>query len=301
MTVADYLDQPENRQTSITSNESSAEKQHPMTDVIRTKQQRQEQLTTTFPKKRPVATDYFDQPEDGLTTIDSNEPAVKKQRTTDGSLQQREQLIATLQKKHEPIQEEKPQTTIPEKRPTAVDYSDQEDKPTTNSNEPSTKKQRLASARIHEPVETDHIRSSNTDVYISARKSMTVRTYLHSKSKRTEAVALLESGATENFIELKYAEWLHVTITDLRCAYLLTYLMQRRPRISPIFNFYTLGTCTVQGTFSSDGKRSSQSRTSLFRLSFASLLIIRFLLASSRSVSVLGPCTVHKRCNMYCT
>jgi hypothetical protein len=86
---------------------------------------------------------------------------------------------------------------------------------------------------------------------------------------------------------------------------LLTHLPHwRRPRSVwdlPIFNFYALGTCTVQGTLSSDGRRSSQSRTSLSRLSFVSLLIIRFLLALSRSVSVLGPCTVHKRCNMYGT
>jgi hypothetical protein len=55
---------------------------------------------------------------------------------------------------------------------------------------------------------------------------------------------------------------------------------QRRPRSDwdlPIFNFYALGTCTVQGTLASTGRRSSQSRTSLFRLSFASLLIIHFI------------------------
>jgi hypothetical protein len=44
---------------------------------------------------------------------------------------------------------------------------------------------------------------------------MTVRTYVHSKSKRTEAIALLDSGATENFMELKYAEWLQLPIKRL--------------------------------------------------------------------------------------
>jgi hypothetical protein len=44
---------------------------------------------------------------------------------------------------------------------------------------------------------------------------MTVRTYVHSKSKRTEALALLDSGATENFLELKYAEWLQLPIKRL--------------------------------------------------------------------------------------
>jgi hypothetical protein len=44
---------------------------------------------------------------------------------------------------------------------------------------------------------------------------MMVRTYVHSKSKWTEAIALLDSGATENFIELKYAEWLQLPIKRL--------------------------------------------------------------------------------------
>jgi hypothetical protein len=70
-------------------------------------------------------------------------------------------------------------------------------------------------ARTSEPIDVDHIRSSNTDVYISARKSMTVRTYIHSKSKQAEAVALLDSGATENFLNLKYAEWLQLPIKRL--------------------------------------------------------------------------------------
>jgi hypothetical protein len=68
---------------------------------------------------------------------------------------------------------------------------------------------------VHNPGNADHIRSSNTDVYISARKSMTVWTYVHSKSKRTEAIALLDSGATENFMELKYAEWLQLPVKRL--------------------------------------------------------------------------------------
>jgi hypothetical protein len=98
----------------------------------------------------------------------------------------------------------------------ATDYFDQEDGSTpTRTDEPSTKKQRLASTRVHEPVITDHIRSSNTDVYILARKSMMVRTYVHSKNKRAETVALLDSGATENFMNLKYAEWLQLPVKRL--------------------------------------------------------------------------------------
>jgi hypothetical protein len=35
---------------------------------------------------------------------------------------------------------------------------------------------------------------------------MTLRVFIHSRSKRAEAVALLDSGATENFMNIKYAQ-----------------------------------------------------------------------------------------------
>jgi hypothetical protein len=44
---------------------------------------------------------------------------------------------------------------------------------------------------------------------------MTVRSYLHSCAKRAEATTLLDSGATENFINLQYARWLKLPIKQL--------------------------------------------------------------------------------------
>jgi hypothetical protein len=41
---------------------------------------------------------------------------------------------------------------------------------------------------------------------------MTLRTYVHSRSKRAEVVALLNCGATENFMNLQYAKYLHLPI-----------------------------------------------------------------------------------------
>jgi hypothetical protein len=194
----DRFNQPRNEQTVI-SNKPLIERQHPVTEALRTK------------RRRPTSTEYSSPPEDRSTTIYSNEPSTKKQRTTDKP--PIEEQPAEGQEESNIVPAEEPQGM---KRPIAADYFNQEDKPTlTRTDEPSTKKQRLASIRIHEPVDTDHIRSSNTDVYISARKSMTVRTYVHSKSKRTEALALLDSGATENFLELKYAEWLQLPIKRL--------------------------------------------------------------------------------------
>ena len=57
--------------------------------------------------------------------------------------------------------------------------------------------------------------NQDEDVYISARKSMTVRFYIHSITKRAESVALLDSGATENFMNLSYAKWLRLPIKQL--------------------------------------------------------------------------------------
>jgi hypothetical protein len=47
---------------------------------------------------------------------------------------------------------------------------------------------------------------------MSARKSMTMRVYLQSSNKRAENLALLDTGATENFINLDYAKYLRLPI-----------------------------------------------------------------------------------------
>ena len=44
---------------------------------------------------------------------------------------------------------------------------------------------------------------------------MTVRCYLHSIAKRAEAIALVDSGATENFMNLQYTKWLRLPIKRL--------------------------------------------------------------------------------------
>ena len=45
---------------------------------------------------------------------------------------------------------------------------------------------------------------------------MTLCVYLHSKSKRAKTIALLNSGATENFMSLDYAKHLHLPIKTLK-------------------------------------------------------------------------------------
>jgi Reverse transcriptase (RNA-dependent DNA polymerase) len=54
------------------------------------------------------------------------------------------------------------------------------------------------------------------DVFISNRKSMTICTFLHMRSKRAKAIALLDSGVMENFMNLDYAKYLRLPIQHLK-------------------------------------------------------------------------------------
>jgi hypothetical protein len=44
---------------------------------------------------------------------------------------------------------------------------------------------------------------------------MTIRTFIHLRSKRAEAIVLLDSGATENFMNLEYTKYLQMPIKRL--------------------------------------------------------------------------------------
>jgi hypothetical protein len=44
---------------------------------------------------------------------------------------------------------------------------------------------------------------------------MTIRFFIHSIAKRAEAIALVNFGATENFMNLSYAKWLQLPIKQM--------------------------------------------------------------------------------------
>jgi len=44
---------------------------------------------------------------------------------------------------------------------------------------------------------------------------MTLRFFIHSIAKRAEVIALVDSGATENFMNLTYAKWLQLPIKQM--------------------------------------------------------------------------------------
>lgn len=47
---------------------------------------------------------------------------------------------------------------------------------------------------------------------MSARKTMTLHFYTQTSKKRAESIALVDCGATENFMNLDYAKWLGCSI-----------------------------------------------------------------------------------------
>ena len=61
---------------------------------------------------------------------------------------------------------------------------------------------------------------------------MSIKVYVNTLNKRAETSALLDSGATENFITTHYANWLHLPIKQL-------------PRARKVFNVD--GTTNKQG------------------------------------------------------
>ena len=59
--------------------------------------------------------------------------------------------------------------------------------------------------------------------HLPSRRSMVLKFYAHSKSKRAIDLALVDSGATENFMSLQYTKYLQFPIQQL-------------PRPQPVFN-----------------------------------------------------------------
>jgi len=86
----------------------------------------------------------------------------------------------------------------------ASDHSDDTEEPTSQNEE--------VDARL---AHTAWLRKTSENVYVSNRKSITLKAYVHAAHRRTEASALLDSGATENFMSLAYAKWLKLPFKRL--------------------------------------------------------------------------------------
>ncbi len=77
---------------------------------------------------------------------------------------------------------------------------------------------------------------------------MTVQFFIHSIAKRAEAVALLDSGATENFINLSYAKWLKLPIKQLPKPHKLFNIDGTENRSGDLCYYTILNVCTGSTT-----------------------------------------------------
>jgi hypothetical protein len=67
---------------------------------------------------------------------------------------------------------------------------------------------------------------------------MTLHVFIHLRSKRAETVALLDSGATENFINISYAQKLNLPIQRLTQERRL-FNVDRTPNKAGTLKYYT--------------------------------------------------------------
>src|SRR5260370_38828609 len=79
---------------------------------------------------------------------------------------------------------------------------------------------------------------------------MTVRFFVHSITKRAEAVALLDSGATENFMNLSYAKWLKLPIKQLPNPHKLFNIDGTENRSEDLRYYTIINVCTSATTVS---------------------------------------------------
>jgi len=102
------------------------------------------------------------------------------------------------------LSESEPNTPSYDADDSASDQSDETQNPTSQNDE--------AEERL---VHAAWLRKTSENVYMSNRKSMTLKAYIHAAHRRTEAPTLLDSGATENFMSLTYAKWLKLPFKRL--------------------------------------------------------------------------------------
>jgi len=94
---------------------------------------------------------------------------------------------------------------------TLCDSKGSEDKGSIKTQNPTSQNDKADACLVH----AAWLRKTSDNVYMSNQKSMNLRTYVHTAHWRTETAALLDSGATENFMSLTYAKWLKLPFKRL--------------------------------------------------------------------------------------
>jgi len=99
----------------------------------------------------------------------------------------------------------------------SVTFSLPDDRPTTPEPEsPSDNADELENDEADVCLtQAAQLRKTSDNMYMSNRKSMNLKAYIHAAHRRTETPTLLDSGATENFMSLTYAKWLKLPFKRL--------------------------------------------------------------------------------------
>src|SRR5712672_36890 len=115
------------------------------------------------------------------------------------------ELVEKLEGLHIPSDDEKSESD------TLCDSEESSDAENVGARQPSPQNDE-ANTRL---ARAEWLRKTSDNVYMSNRKSMILKAYIHAAHRRTEAPTLLDSGATENFINLNYAKWLKLPFKRL--------------------------------------------------------------------------------------
>ena len=94
---------------------------------------------------------------------------------------------------------------------TLCNSEESDDKDSAETQRPTSQNDEIDAQLVH----TAWLRKTLDNVYMSNQKSMSLRAYIHAAHQRTEAATLLDSGATENFMNLTYAKWLKLPFKRL--------------------------------------------------------------------------------------
>src|SRR5712671_6946684 len=95
--------------------------------------------------------------------------------------------------------------------PCHTNKPEKDDDDSIDTQQPASQSEETDTRLVH----TAWLRKTSDNVYMSNRKSMNLRAYVHAAHRRTEVPALLDSGATENFVSLMYAKWLKLPFKRL--------------------------------------------------------------------------------------
>src|SRR5712671_5720228 len=95
--------------------------------------------------------------------------------------------------------------------PCHTNKPEKDDDDSIDTQQPASQSEETDTRLVH----TAWLRKTSDNVYMSNRKSMNLKAYVHAAHRRTEVPTLLDSGATENFMNLTYAKWLKLPFKRL--------------------------------------------------------------------------------------